>query len=130
MKIKRQCFTLVEILAALTILATAVTATMYVLSSSAWRIRRAELARGKSHQLANAVEFFMLNPPGTQIDKKFFPHDDIKVSARYETPELQEGFEVEINQQKLTTMVVELTDSSGEIVDFIKMNRIVEAKNK
>ncbi|UDQ98324.1 type II secretion system protein [Lentisphaerota bacterium WC36G] len=126
MKIKRNNFTLIEILASFSILATAVTITMYVLSSSAQRIRRAEQARNNSNRLANVVEFFMLNPQHTQLDKKFFPYEDMQVLVKYEETKLQENFELEINNHKLTTMIIELTDSSGSVVDVIKMDRIVE----
>lgn len=63
-KSNRRNFTLLEVCAALMILAGAVTVTMYVLSGSAWRLQRAERFRTENHRLANAVEFFMLYPPG------------------------------------------------------------------
>ena len=81
-------FTLLEVLIALAIIAGAVSATMYVLTASARRVQRAERFRIESHRLANAVEFFLLYPPGTAMEEKFFPYPNLNVECTYAEPEL------------------------------------------
>ena len=105
---------MLEVCAALMILAGAVTVTMYVLSGSAWRLQRAERFRTENHRLANAVEFFLLYPPGRDIEQKFFPYRDMRVQCRYE--------EVE----RLEKMTVELFDEQGKTVTQVSLDRIVE----
>ena len=126
MKIERRNFTLLEVCAALMILAGAVTVTMYVLSGSAWRLQRAERFRTENHRLTNAVEFFLLYPPGRDIEQKFFPYRDMRVQCRYEEAELPEGMEIEIGKQRLEKMTVELFDEQGKTVTQISLDRIVE----
>lgn len=125
-KSNRRNFTLLEVCAALMILAGAVTVTMYVLSGSAWRLQRAERFRTENHRLANAVEFFMLYPPGRDIEQKFFPYQDMRVQCRYEEVTLPEGMEVEIGNLRLERMIVELFDEHGEIVNQVSLDRILE----
>ena len=125
-KSNRRNFTLLEVCAALMILAGAVTVTMYVLSGSAWRLQRAERFRTENHRLANAVEFFILYPPGRDIEQKFFPYQDMRVQCRYEEVTLPEGMEVEIGNLRLERMIVELFDEHGEIVNQVSLDRILE----
>ena len=125
-KSNRRNFTLLEVCAALMILAGAVTVTMYVLSGSAWRLQRAERFRTENHRLANAVEFFMLYPPGRDIEQKSFPYQDMRVQCRYEEVTLPEGMEVEIGNLRLERMIVELFDEHGEIVNQVSLDRILE----
>lgn len=125
-KTERRNFTLLEVCAALMILAGAVTVTMYVLSGSAWRLQRAERFRTENHRLANAVEFFLLYPPGRDIEQKFFPYRDMRVQCRYEEVELPEGMEIEIGSQRLEKMTVELFDEQGKTVTQVGLDRIVE----
>lgn len=120
-------FTLIEVLAALAILAGAVTATMYAMTASARRVQRAERFRMNSSRLANAVEFFMLYPPGTAIEEKFFPYKDMQVQCTYEETELPDGIEAEIGEQRLVLMTVEITNDNNETAEKISIDRIVEA---
>ena len=121
-------FTLIEVCAALAILAAAVTVTMYVMSGSAWRLQRAERFRNDNQQLANAVEFFLLHPPGRDIERKYFPYEGIRAECRYEEVELPEGMETEIDSQRLVKMVVELYDEQGTIINRVALDRIVKVE--
>lgn len=120
-------FTLLEVLVALAIIAGAVTATMYVMTASARRVQRAERFRMESHRLANAVEFFMLYPPGASMEEKFFPYKDMQVECTYEEPELPEEVDREIDGQRLMLMTVEITDDNNDSVAKISIDRVVEA---
>lgn len=124
-RIKHRSFTLVEVCAALAILAAAITATMYVLSGSAWRLQRAERFRNENQQLANAVEFFLLHPPGRDIEQKFFSYPGLRAECHYEEAELPEGMELEIDSHRLVKMVVELYDDHGSVINKISLDRIV-----
>ena len=117
---------MLEVCAALMILAGAVTVTMYVLSGSAWRLQRAERFRTENHRLANAVEFFLLYPSGRDIEQKFFPYRDMRVQCRYEEADLPEGMEGKISNQRLEKMTVEVFDERGKTVMQVSQNRIVE----
>lgn len=118
-------FTLIEVCAALAIIAAAVTVTMYVMSGSAWRLQRAERFRNENQQLANAVEFFLLHPPGRDIEQKYFPYEGIRAECRYEEVELPEGMETEIDSQRLVKMIVELYDEQGTLINQVSLDRIV-----
>lgn len=124
---RNKCFTLLEVLVALAILAGAVTVTMYAMTASARRVQRAERFRLESQTLANAVEFFLLYPPGASIDKRFFPYENMQVQCTYEEPELPEGIEREISGRRLVTMTVEITDDSNHTISKIDIDRVVEA---
>ena len=121
-------FTLIEICAALAILAAAVTVTMYVMSGSAWRLQRAERFRNDNQQLANAVEFFLLYPPGRDIEQKYFPYEGIRAECRYEEVELPENMEAEIDSRRLMKMIVELYNEQGTITNEVSLDRIVEVE--
>lgn len=118
-------FTLLEVMTALAILAMAITATMYVMTASARRVRRAEQLRQENHRLANAVEYFLLYPPYSSIEKKFFPYDDMNVHCSYDEVELPDDFEAEINNRRLMMMTVEITDERGKPVTKLSIDRIV-----
>lgn len=126
-RIRRCSFTLLEVCAALMILAGAITVTMYVLSGSAWRIQRAERFRTENHRLANAVEFFMLYPPERDIEQKFFPYPDMRAICSYEDADLPDGMEKIIDSMQLKKMTVELLDQQGKSLASVSMDRIVEA---
>lgn len=113
-------------LVALAIIAVAVTATMYVMTASARRIQRAERFRTESHRLANAIEFFMLYPPGTSMEEKFFPYKDLNVECTYTEPELPDEVEREIGELRLMIMTVEITDDNNDTVSKLSIDRIVE----
>lgn len=120
-------FTLLEVLAALAILAGAVTATMYAMTASARRVQRAERFRQESQRLANATEFFLLYPPGTSMEQKFFPYDGMRAECVYEDPELPDEVEREISGRRLVTMTVEIIDDNNQTVSKIDIDRVVEA---
>ena len=124
---ERRSFTLLEICVTLMILAGIVSVVMHTLSGSAWRIQRSERFRMESQRLANAVEFFMLYPPGKEMEQKFFPYEDMQVQCRYEDAELPESMDHEIGRLRLVKMTVELFDRKGESMTKICMERIVEA---
>ena len=126
-RIRRCSFTLLEVCAALMILAGAITVTMYVLSGSAWRIQRAERFRTENHRLANAVEFFMLYPPERDIEQKFFPYPDMRAICSYEDADLPDGMEKIIDNMQLKKMTMELVDQQGKNIISVSMDRIVEA---
>ncbi len=119
-------FTLLEVLAALVILAGAITATMYAMTASAKRVQRAERFRMESHRLANAVEFFMLYPPGASIDDKFFPYPNIQARCTYGEAELPEEMETVIGKQRLVTMTVEISTDNNDTLTKLSIDRIVQ----
>lgn len=123
-------FTLIEVLVALFIFATAITATMYAMSASARRMRFAREARMESQRMANAIEFYLLYPPGVSIEQKFFPYEDMGVDCRYEEPELPDEMEKEIGTQRLVTMIVELKNNAGQTISELSVDRIIEAEQQ
>lgn len=129
-KYKLHLFTLVEVLVALFIFATAVTATMYAMSASARRMRFAREARTESQRMANAVEYYMLYPPGTSMEQKFFPYEDMGIDCHYEEPELPDEMEKEIGAQRLVTMLVELKNKDGQTISELSVDRIVEVEQQ
>lgn len=127
MTMRIKVFTLLEVLVALAILAGAVTATMYAMTASARRVQRAERFRVETHRLANAIEFFMLYPPGASNDDKFFPYEEMRAICTYGDVELPEGIEAVFGELRLVRMTVEITTSANAPVAELALDRIVEA---
>jgi Tfp pilus assembly protein PilV len=127
MKTKKHIFTLIEVLVALTILTMGVASLLLLISSAGRRVEKAKNKWRKNHLLAQAVEYYMLYPPNTEIDKRFFPYEDYSVNCTYDSPQLPEGLTEQIDNKRLTAMKVDLFDKDGKEIDHIVVERIVGA---
>ncbi len=120
----RRQFTLIEVVVAMLILTMGVTSMLMLIAASTRRTGKAVDVWRKNHLLAQAVEYFMLYPPGTEIDRNFFPDENYTVSCNIISPDLPEDVEEQIGGQRLIAMHIEIRDRDGKLVDSITMDRI------
>ena len=83
---KRNCFTLVEVVVALAILSISIAGFLQLLTAAQNRIIKVNDSWMKTHMLIQAAEYYMLmkqeEPP--PINETFFPYDDYRVDVTYE----------------------------------------------
>ena len=125
---KRNCFTLVEVVVALAILSISIAAFLQLLTAAQNRIIKANDSWTRTHMLMQAAEYYMLmkqeEPPA--MTDTFFPYDDFRVEVTYEDIEnLPEEYTGLTNQKQLRAMVLTLRrQNDGQEVDKIIIDRI------
>lgn len=122
-------FTMVEVLVSLAILLIGIGGFLLLMSAASARMERSLSFRRNHHQLANAVEFYLLYPPETVIEPRFFPYEGVSINCIYSEPNLPENMESEIGLKKLVLMTVTLSDSTGNEIAGISLDRIIRAEN-
>ena len=125
---KRNCFTLVEVVVALAILSISIAAFLQLLTAAQNRIIKASDSWTRTHMLMQAAEYYMLmkqeEPPA--MTDTFFPYDDYRVEVTYEEIDnLPEEYTGLTNQKQLRAMVLSLRrQNDGQEVDKIIIDRI------
>ena len=125
---KRNCFTLVEVVVALAILSISIAGFLQLLTAAQNRIIKASDSWMRTHMLMQAAEYYMLmkqeDPPA--MTDTFFPYDDYRVEVTYEEIDnLPEEYTGLTNQKQLRAMVLTLRrQNDGQEVDKIIIDRI------
>ena len=125
---KRNSFTLVEVVVALAILSISIAAFLQLLTAAQNRIIKASDSWTRTHMLMQAAEYYMLmkqeDPPA--ITDTFFPYDDYRVDVTWEEIEgLPEEYTGLTNQKQLRAMVLSLVrQQDGHEVDRIIIDRL------
>lgn len=125
---KRNCFTLVEVVVALAILSISIAGFLQLLTAAQNRIIKASDSWTRTHMLMQAAEYYMLmkqeEPPA--MTDTFFPYDDYRVEVTYEEIDnLPEEYTGLTNQKQLRAMVLSLRrQNDGQEVDKIIIDRI------
>lgn len=125
---KRNCFTLVEVVVALAILSISIASFLQLLTAAQNRIIKASDSWTRTHMLMQAAEYYMLmkqeEPPA--MTDTFFPYDDYRVEVTYEEIDnLPEEYTGLTNQKQLRAMVLSLRrQNDGQEVDKIIIDRI------
>ena len=125
---KRNCFTLVEVVVALAILSISIAGFLQLLTAAQNRIIKANDSWTRTHMLMQAAEYYMLmkqeEPPA--MTDTFFPYDDFRVEVTYEDIDnLPEEYTGLTNQKQLRAMVLTLRrQNDGQEVDKIIIDRI------
>ena len=125
---KRNCFTLVEVVVALAILSISIAGFLQLLTAAQNRIIKASDSWTRTHMLMQAAEYYMLmkqeDPPA--MTDTFFPYDDYRVEVTYEEIDnLPEEYTGLTNQKQLRAMVLSLRrQNDGQEVDKIIIDRI------
>ncbi|MCP3965531.1 MAG: prepilin-type N-terminal cleavage/methylation domain-containing protein [Lentisphaerae bacterium] len=126
MKKRLNNFTLIEILVAMTILTVGVVSLSMLMASASNRTAKARDRWERDHLLTQAVEFFMLNPPGTSLDERFLQESKYSVDCTFDSPAgVPESGGVKMNNARFVTMHVKLIHKSGKVVDSAAIDRIV-----
>ena len=125
---KRNSFTLVEVVVALAILSISIAAFLQLITAAQNRIIKASDSWTRTHMLMQAAEYYMLmkqeEPPA--MTDTFFPYDDYRVEVTYEEIDnLPEEYTGLTNQKQLRAMVLSLRrQNDGQEVDKIIIDRI------
>ena len=125
---KRNSFTLVEVVVALAILSISIAGFLQLLTAAQNRIIKANDSWTRTHMLMQAAEYYMLmkqeEPPA--MTDTFFPYDDFRVEVTYEEIDnLPEEYTGLTNQKQLRAMVLTLRrQNDGQEVDKIIIDRI------
>ena len=125
---KRNGFTLVEVVVALAILSISIAGFLQLLTAAQNRIIKASDSWTRTHMLMQAAEYYMLmkqeEPPA--MTDTFFPYDDYRVEVTYEEIDnLPEEYTGLTNQKQLRAMVLSLKrQQDGQEVDKIIIDRI------
>ena len=125
---KRNRFTLVEVVVALAILSISIAGFLQLLTAAQNRIIKASDSWTRTHMLMQAAEYYMLmkleEPPA--MTDTFFPYDDYRVEVTYEEIDnLPEEYTGLTNQKQLRAMVLSLRrQNDGQEVDKIIIDRI------
>ena len=116
---KRNCFTLVEVVVALAILSISIASFLQLLTAAQNRIIKASDSWTRTHMLMKQEE-----PPA--MTDTFFPYDDYRVEVTYEEIDnLPEEYTGLTNQKQLRAMVLSLRrQNDGQEVDKIIIDRI------
>ncbi|QSH40064.1 hypothetical protein P0136_01645 [Lentisphaerota bacterium ZTH] len=126
MKNSANCFTLIEILVAMTVLTVGIVSLSMLMASASNRTAKARERWERDHLLTQAVEFFMLNPPGTSADDRFLPESKYTVDCTFDTPaDAPDSGGINMNNARLVTMHVKLIDKSGRVAASAAVDRIV-----
>ena len=125
---KRNSFTLVEVVVALAILSISIAGFLQLLTAAQNRIIKASDSWTRTHMLMQAAEYYMLmkqeEPPA--MTDTFFPYDDFRVEVTYEEIDnLPEEYTGLTSQKQLRAMVLTLRrQNDGQEVDKIIIDRI------
>ena len=125
---KRNGFTLVEVVVALAILSISVAGLLQLLTAAQNRIIKVNDHWMRTRMLIQAADYYMLmkqeDPPA--ITDTFFPYDDYRVDVTWEEIEgLPEEYTGLTNQKQLRAMVLSLVrQQDGHEVDKIIIDRL------
>ena len=124
---KKSCFTLIEVLIALSILVLGVLALVGTISAAQRRILNSNRDWRESHLLIQAAEFYSLAPPGETMPDFVFDSDEYRATAEYLSGAdvLPVGISDLNGQWRFVVMEVELKKSGMEAVRSLKINRII-----
>lgn len=124
---KTKKFTLIEVLIALSILSMSAVTLLMLMGSASKRTNKAAQRWENTHQLTQAVEYYMLNKPGSaSIDERFFPLDEYKAECSFDSPQaLPDGVEESTDGQTLVAMRVVVKDKDDKILDSVTVERII-----
>ena len=125
---KKNPFTLVEVVVALAILSIGIAGFLQLLTAAQNRIIKVSDHWTRTHMLIQAAEYYMLmkQEDPEAISDMFFPYDRYRVDVTWEEIDnLPEEYTNLTNQKQLRAMVLSLKrQSDGQEVDKIIIDRI------
>lgn len=127
----RNCFTLVEVLVALSVLLLGILALASLLSSAQRRSSIAEQLWNEQHAMSQAAEYYLLAGTEQDIPERFFPFPDHRVTVRLDNPQdLPPDVSDRRSGWRLVTMRIRLETSGGEVVREMSIDRIIPTGEK
>lgn len=124
----KRFFTLIEVVAAIAVMALALTGFFALSQSAVNRIEKAYNNWERMHLMSQAAEYYLLFPSEEPPDMppEIFESGIYDIEVRYEDAEgLSEELNELSNQAPLRTLIIDLVDSNTrQIVDTLKIDRI------
>ena len=130
-----KCFTLIEVIIAIGILAISLASLFQIIASSRARIAKAEESWHNMHMLTQAAEYVLLhggNSDVDSVDREFFPYRDYQINVIYEgevtDEQIADDFRSINGQLPLELCVIELVNlktSGKEVVGTLELERII-----
>ncbi len=124
----KRFFTLIEVVAAIAVMALALTGFFALSQSAVNRIEKAYNNWERMHLMSQAAEYYLLFPSEEPPDMppEIFESSIYDIEVRYEDAEgLSEELNELSNQAPLRTLIIDLVDSNTrQIIDTLKIDRI------
>lgn len=124
----KRFFTLIEVVAAIAVMALALTGFFALSQSAVNRIEKAYNNWERMHLMSQAAEYYLLFPSEEPpyLPPEIFESSIYDIEVRYEDAEgLSEELNELSNQAPLRTLIIDLVDSNTrQIVDTLKIDRI------
>ena len=124
---KRNKFTLLEVLVALVILTLGIAGLLWQLSIAANRAARNAETWELTHDLTSAAEYLLLHGPEAGLNETLFS-GEFEIASRYEDPRLPADTETRFGQKRLRTLVVEAS-REGEVLDSLRLDCWVKERS-
>lgn len=124
-------FTLVEVVVALTVLGFAVISASAMCSQSVNRIAKAKARWANQHMISQAAEYFLLAGANSQPPSEIFPYKNVRVSCSVVNAEgLPAGVDAVSGQWRLATYEISLAGASGEKLNSLKIDKIIQVSDQ
>lgn len=117
---KKNKFTLLEVLVALVILTLGISGLLWQLSIAANRASHNTEVWELTHELTTAAEYLLLHGPGTGLDEALFS-GEFDIAYHYEDPRLPADTETLFGENRLRTLVIEAS-RDGEVLDSLRLD--------
>ena len=131
MKSLKMKFTLVEVVVALTVLGFAIISATAMCSQSITRITKAKARWMNQHIISQAAEYYLLAGPKSQVSSEIFPYKNMRVSCTVVNAEgLPAGVDAVYGQWRLATYEIQLTGASGEKLQSLKIDKIIQVSDQ
>ena len=131
MKSLKMKFTLVEVVVALTVLGFAIISATAMCSQSITRITKAKARWMNQHIISQAAEYYLLAGPKSQVSSEIFPYKNMRVSCTVVNAEgLPAGVDAVSGQWRLATYEIQLTGASGEKLQSLKIDKIIQVSDQ
>lgn len=127
----RTPFTLIEVVLSIAILASAMLISLSITSMGNRMMDKAVKRWEIQHMLSQAAEYYLLEGPNAEIPEEFFPFEGYQASCMVEDPELggTDEIEPEYGAWQLVKLTISLTDSDGNEVGKIEMDKILKVQD-
>ena len=126
---KRQNFTLIEVMIASTILAMAVVASMGIIGSARSNLLRAQKRWARQHILSQAAEAYLLGGVHTVLPDGVLPQGFSANCYLYDVEDLHEDALESIREWRLGEFHIQVFDVNGKLMDEVRVRKLVKEED-
>ncbi|MHB9138840.1 MAG: type II secretion system protein [Victivallaceae bacterium] len=129
---KYKCFTLLEVVVAIAILAMGIASALTAISMARNRVFKAERQWLEQHLLTQASEYILLSRPNANIPDDIFPNQDYYVKSEYMPAEgLSDDMRPEITGWKLVSVKISIVARNDQReAAAVTLDRIVRSNDQ